>query len=166
MQRQLYVSSSASWILQQSSVPVFDLFPWGFNPQVYHNVLKSVWGSNLLRVFYFRHLIIKDSYRTTVRTELIRTEVKEERSTLLLLVVLAAELIRHQSEGPGGFLRYLEFVVSPDHLSFRYSGLFPSAKQNLNLESLWGIWGKDVFPLPLDSSDVLGSTPDLESQGV
>ena len=133
---------------------------------MYHNVLKSVWGSNLLRVFYFRHLIIKESYRTTVRTELIRTEVKEEKSTLLPLVVLAAELVRHQSEGPGGFLRDLKFVVSPDHSSFKHSGLFSSAKQNLNIEALSGIGGKDAFPLPLDSSDVLGSTPDLESQGV
>lgn len=99
-------------------------------------MLKSVLGSKLLRVFYFRHLIIKESYRTTVRTELIRTEAREEKSTLLPSVVLAAELIRHQSEGPGGFLRDLEIVVSPDHLSFRYSGLFSSAKQNLNVEAL------------------------------
>lgn len=35
---------------------------------------------------------------------------------LLLLVVMVAELTRHQSEGPRGFLRDYVFLVSPDPL--------------------------------------------------
>lgn len=35
---------------------------------------------------------------------------------LLLLVVMVAELPRHQSEGPRGFLRDYVFLVSPDPL--------------------------------------------------
>lgn len=42
------------------SVPAFDLLPRGLNPQMYRNVLKSVLCSKLLRVLYFRHLIVKE----------------------------------------------------------------------------------------------------------
>ena len=85
-------------------------------------------------MLYFRHLIIKEIYRATVKTELIRTEAKEEKSMLLPLVVMAAELTVHQREGSRGFLRDLVFVVSP--LSYRWFSLFPSAKQNPDVEAL------------------------------
>lgn len=118
------------------SVPAFDLLPRGLNPQMYHNVLKSVLCSKLLRVLYFRHLIVKEGYRTAVNAMLARLEAKEEKCMLLPLVVMAVELTRHQSKGPRGFLRDHVFMISPDPLNYRYFSPAPSAKPNPDVEAL------------------------------
>lgn len=103
---------------------------------MYHNVLKSVLCSKLLRVLYFRHLIVKEGYRTTANAVLIRIEAKEEKCMLLPLVVMAIELTRHQSEGPRSFLRAHVFMVSPEPLNYRYFSPVPLAKPNPNVEAL------------------------------
>lgn len=87
-------------------------------------------------MLYFRHLIVKEGYRTTVNAALIRQEAREEKGRLLPLVVMAVELTRHQSKGLRGFLRDHIFMVSPDPSSYRYFSPVPSAKPNPEVEPL------------------------------
>lgn len=103
---------------------------------MYHNVLKSVLCSKLLRVLYFRHLIVKEGYRTPVNAALIRIEAEEEKYMLLPLVVMAVELTRHQNVGPRSFLRAHVFTVSPEPLNYRYFSPVPLAKPNPDAEAL------------------------------